>query len=183
MAIDALDSAAHARRLSLLVREHFAYVWRLLRRVGLPEGDADDAAQQVFLTASRRLESIQAGSERAFLYRTALHTASKLRRTVQRRREDPADELELPPEELAMEELLDRRRARDMLDSILEAMSLDLRVVFVLYEVEGLSSTEIAEVVQVPLGTVASRLRRAREDFESRVARIEARRKFRGESP
>ena len=183
MALETADEAPHSRRLNELVREHFAYVWRLLRRVGLPEGDADDAAQQVFLTASRRLESIQKGSERAFLYRTALHTASKLRRTVQRRREDPADELELPLEEIAMEELLDRRRARDMLDSILEAMSIDLRVVFVLYEIEGLSSSEIAEVVGIPPGTAASRLRRAREDFESRVARIEARRKFRGESP
>jgi len=183
MATDTAEDAEHKARTSALVSEHFTYVWRLLRRVGLPEGDADDAAQQVFMTAARRLDSIQPGSERAFLYRAALHTAYKVRRTVERRREDPADELDLPHEELGIEELLDRRRARDMLDGLLEAMPIDLRVVFVLYEIEGLSSSEISDVVGVPLGTVASRLRRAREDFESRVARLEARRKFRGVKP
>jgi len=183
MATDTAEGIEQKARVSALVSEHFAYVWRLLRRVGLSEGDADDAAQQVFMTAARRFESIQGGSERAFLYRTALHTAYKLRRTFERRREDPANEVELPPEELGIEELLDRRRARHMLDALLEAMPLDLRVVFVLYEIEGLSSSEIAEVVGVPPGTAASRLRRAREDFESRVARLEARRRFRGVKP
>jgi RNA polymerase sigma-70 factor (ECF subfamily) len=167
-------------RVGALVSEHFAYIWRLLRRVGLAESDADDAAQQVFVTAARRFESIESGSERAFLYRTALHTAYKLKRSAERRHEHPADESELPPVDPGIEELLDRRRARDMLDGLLEAMPLDLRVVFVLYEIEGLSTSEIAGVVGIPLGTAASRLRRARQDFETRVARLEARRNFRG---
>jgi RNA polymerase sigma-70 factor (ECF subfamily) len=62
-------------------------------------------------------------------------------------------------------------------------MSLDLRVVFVLYEIDGLRSGEIAEVLGIPLGTVASRLRRARADFELRVARFETQRKSKGEAP
>jgi RNA polymerase sigma-70 factor (ECF subfamily) len=56
----------------------------------------------------------------------------------------------------------------------------ELRVVFVLYELEELSTPEIAELCELPLGTAASRLRRAREDFEQRVARLEARRRFSG---
>jgi RNA polymerase sigma-70 factor (ECF subfamily) len=55
-------------------------------------------------------------------------------------------------------------------------MPIDLRAVFVLYELEQLTSAEIAELLQIPPGTVASRLRRARESFESCVARLRARR-------
>jgi RNA polymerase sigma-70 factor (ECF subfamily) len=74
-----------------------------------------------------------------------------------------------------MEDLLDRRRARALLDSILDALPLDLRAVLVLHEIDELSTSEIAEVVGVPVGTAASRLRRAREVFAERLRRLEAR--------
>ena len=167
-------------RLSALAEAHFAYVWRLLRRLGLSDADADDAAQQAFLVASRRLDDIEPGSERAFLYKAAVHTAYKHRRSQQRRGEEELDRLTLHATDPGPEELIDRRRAREMLDAIVGTMALELRVVFVLYEIDGLSMTEIAEVVGIPLGTVASRLRRARADFESRVARVDAKRKTRG---
>jgi RNA polymerase sigma-70 factor (ECF subfamily) len=176
-------SAEHAPRLARLVQEQFAFVWRLLRRIGVPESDADDAAQQVFIAASRRIGDIRAGSERAFLFSTALHIGSRARRSRLRKREDLGVELgehvdPAPPPE----ELVDRRRARELLDALLAEMPLELEVIFVLYEIEQLTTTEIAEVVGVPVGTVASRLRRAREDFAARVARVEARRKFGGKS-
>jgi RNA polymerase sigma-70 factor, ECF subfamily len=176
-------SAEHAPRLARLVQEQFAFVWRLLRRIGVPESDADDAAQQVFIAASRRIGDIRAGSERAFLFSTALHIGSRARRSRLRKREDLGVELgehvdPAPP----LEELVDRRRARELLDALLAEMPLELEVIFVLYEIEQLTTTEIAEVVGVPVGTVASRLRRAREDFAARVARVEARRKFGGKS-
>ena len=67
-AFDEAESSPRAseQRLAGLVREHYAFVWRLLRRLGLREGDADDAAQQVFLTASRRLHEIEPARERSF---------------------------------------------------------------------------------------------------------------------
>ena len=55
-------------RLEQLVRAEFPYIWRLCRRLGLPEGDADDAAQQVFLATSRRLADVPSQRERSFLY-------------------------------------------------------------------------------------------------------------------
>jgi RNA polymerase sigma-70 factor (ECF subfamily) len=58
-----------------------------------------------------------------------------------------------------------------VLDRLLGTMELELRTVFVLYEIEQLSRAEIAELLAVPAGTVASRLRRAREDFEARLGR------------
>ncbi|HEX6766607.1 MAG TPA: sigma-70 family RNA polymerase sigma factor [Polyangiaceae bacterium] len=169
-------SGVRTTDVSELVRREFRFVWRLLRRLGLPEGDADDAAQQVFLVAARRFGDIETGRERSFLYRTALHVASKSRRSVERRREDLDPDVE-PEADAAPdpEELLDRRRARAMLDSILDALPLDLRVVLVLHEIDELSTSEIAEVVGIPTGTAASRLRRAREVFAEHVRRIEAR--------
>jgi RNA polymerase sigma-70 factor (ECF subfamily) len=171
-------------RLGVLVREHFAYIWRLCRRLGLPEADADDAAQQVFITASRRVSDIRAGSERSFLYGVAVNTAAKWREARARRKEDPEAELErIEASAPSVEELLDRRNARLLLDALLDAMPLELRVVFVLYEIEQQSAPEIAEALELPLGTVASRLRRAREDFAARLARLEARRRFQGTKP
>jgi RNA polymerase sigma-70 factor (ECF subfamily) len=172
-----------AARLSSLAEAHFAYVWRLLRRLGLSDSDADDAAQQAFLVASLRLQDIQPGSERSFLYKSAVHLAYKSRRTLQRRREEDLEAFTLEASSPGPDELVDRRRAREMLDAIVGTMPLELRVVFVLYEIDGLGTSEIAEVVGIPLGTVASRLRRARADFETRVARFEACRSPRGAKP
>lgn len=167
-----------------LVREHFAYIWRLCRRLGLPEADADDAAQQVFITATRRAADMRPGSERAFLYGVAVNAAAKWREARARRREDPESELErMEASAPSAEELLDRRNARLLLDALLDAMPLELRVVFVLYEIEQQTAPEIAEALAIPLGTVASRLRRAREDFAARLARLEARRRFEGAKP
>jgi RNA polymerase sigma-70 factor (ECF subfamily) len=170
------SSGVRASAVSELVRREFRFVWRLLRRLGLPEGDADDAAQQVFLVASRRFGDLRAGSERSFLYTTALHVASKARRSVERRREDLDPEVEPESEGTpSMEDLVDRRRARVLLDTLLDALPLDLRAVLVLHEIDELTTAEIAEVIGVPVGTAASRLRRAREVFAERVRRLEAR--------
>ena len=168
-----------------LVEREFSFVWRLLRRLGLPEGDADDAAQQVFLVAAKRIADIQPGRERAFLFSTAMNVASKSHRSRERRREVLGDDADARFRDSVpgTEELLDRRRAREMFDSILDEMGMDLRVVFVLYEVEELTMAEIAEDLGLPQGTVASRLRRARAEFSARVQRIEAQLSRRGKEP
>jgi RNA polymerase sigma-70 factor (ECF subfamily) len=171
--------AEQVPRLTRLIEAQYPFVWRLLRRIGFAESDADDVAQQVFVTVSRRIADIRPGSERAFLSSTALHVASRARRNRTRKREAFGVELdqELDPAPNPAD-LLEQRRARAVLDSLLQEMPLDLRIVFALYELEELTTSEIAEAIGVPLGTVASRLRRAREDFAARVARFGARRKL-----
>lgn len=168
---ESVDSA----RIGWMVREHFAFVFRTLRRMGVPEGDADDAAQQVFLVASAKISTIAVGRERAFLVATALRIASRSHRSRTRRREvsDEALEGRLDPTP-GPEELLEKRRARELLDSILDRMTQEQRVVFALYEIEQMTMAEIAEALQIPSGTVASRLRRAREHVATALQRLEA---------
>ncbi|WP_438026596.1 RNA polymerase sigma factor [Sorangium sp. So ce233] len=176
------ESRAAAGRLAALVTEHSAFVWRSLVRLGVPRADAEDAVQQVFLVAARRLGDIECGRESAFLFSTSLRIASRARRTQQRRREVledvPCDRVDPAP---GPEELVDRARARATVEAILDTMPLDLRAVFVLFELEQMTMTAIAAMLELPAGTVASRLRRAREHFQVAVRRLEARAHFRGE--
>lgn len=174
--------------LEQLVQCHFSSIWRLLRRLGLPPSDADDAAQQVFLVASGKLGQIRPGSERAFLYGCALNFKAKWQQARARERRGVSLEGEsaesVLPEQLwaasvTPEDALDRARARVLLDAVLNAMPDELRTVFVLFELEQLGTPQIAELLGLPRGTVASRLRRAREDFEARVQRLEAQRRGR----
>jgi RNA polymerase sigma-70 factor (ECF subfamily) len=164
-------------RVAALLRAHFRDVWRIVRRFGVPENCADDATQEVFIIASRRLADIAPGSERPFLLASAVRVAANVRRSLGARRECAEDD-SLPegvdPRPSA-EALLDQKRLRQMLDAVLDQLSDDLRVAFVLYELEGMSSPEIAELLAIPVGTVASRLRRAREAFELGVASLKAR--------
>jgi RNA polymerase sigma-70 factor, ECF subfamily len=186
VAVDPIESdpPASPERIAGLVRAHYAFVWRLLRRLGLGEGDADDAAQRVFLVAAGRLGGVAAEREHAFLYGVTLNVGARARRSLGRRREEPFESAgEREAHELNGEQLLERRQARALLDQILDEMPEDLRLVFVLFELEEFSTRQIAELCEIPVGTAASRLRRARADFEERVARIEARRRFSGAEP
>ena len=166
-------SVSSTDRLTILFQRHFDLVWRTVRRLGVPPEAVDDAAQEVFVIASRRLASIEEGKERAFLYGTAVRVASTARRTSSRRRAaSPADDAIDPADPApAPDELVDRKRARALLDELVARLPDDTRPVFVLYELEGLTMDEIAACLEVPPGTVASRLRRAREVFQAAVAR------------
>jgi RNA polymerase sigma-70 factor (ECF subfamily) len=167
--------SADARRLRVLVDEYYDFVWRSLRYLGLPPADADDGAQQVMCVLARRLGDVKPGAERSFLFSTATRVASTSRRA---RRRHPADAAQDPEALMAStptgDELLDERRAHEMLHRIIQGMPVELRLVFVLYEIEELTTPEIAATVGVPVGTIASRLRRARETFQAIVKRMQA---------
>ncbi len=164
-----LSDASAELRVADLVRRYYDFVWRSLRRLGVRDGDADDASQKVFLTAARKLEAIRPGCESSYLYQTAIRVASDYRRSKVRRTEANFEEqLDGPnPSDTSpsMDELMDMRRARVKLDAVLDSMPMDLRAVFVLHELEQSTMAEIAEMLELPTGTVASRLRRARKLF------------------
>jgi RNA polymerase sigma-70 factor (ECF subfamily) len=165
-------------RLVAMVRTHFDTIWRALRRHGLPPDVADDAAQQVFVVASRRLSDIAPEAERSFLLQTALRIAAEKRRAFARRRETSAG---APIDETVAdsapnpEEEAHRRRSLALLDEIIGSLDEKLQTPFVLFEIEGLEIKEIAAVLDIPIGTVGSRLRLAREEFQAAAKRVRAR--------
>lgn len=169
------DAVARRARVDQMVRVHFGLVWRYLRRLGLSEADADDGAQQVFLTFARKLDAVEPERERSFLLGVALRVASDARRAHKRRRLEPEaalnDATDPGPDP---EQALDQQRICALLDTFLEQLDEDARAVFVLYEVEGLTMREIAEALELSPGTVASRLKRARTRFEVVVERYQA---------
>jgi RNA polymerase sigma-70 factor, ECF subfamily len=166
-----------ALSLRALVTAHYPFIWRSLRRLGVPAAQVDDTAQEVFFVAHRRHADIQPGRERAFLFAVALRIASSARRELARSPE-MADEVAISQ---AVEpapqpdEAFEARRARAQLDEALDAMGYEQRAVFVLFEIEQLTAPEIASLLEIPLGTVASRLRRARKQFHIAAKRIRAR--------
>jgi RNA polymerase sigma-70 factor (ECF subfamily) len=169
-----LDAPAEAvaqsrkKRLERLLASDYRLIWRLLRRLGVPADAISDATQQVFLVTAERLDDISENSERSFAFGTALRIARGMRRRSAR--ELPSDDHEMRASSLpGPDELSDQKRARELLDRVLDEMPIELRSVFILFELEGLRSPEIAELAGVPLGTVASRLRRARERFRELV--------------
>jgi RNA polymerase sigma-70 factor (ECF subfamily) len=160
--------AADDARLRKAFEQHFAGVWRFLRRLGVPADRIDDAAQHAFLVALEALPRIVPGCERAFLYATAVRIAHGHRRRIER--EVATIDVELGSSSLpSADELTDQKRARELLDRLLEQIELDARAVFVLFEIEGFTLPEIADLLRLPLGTATSRLRRARERFQALV--------------
>jgi RNA polymerase sigma-70 factor, ECF subfamily len=156
-------------RLERIFNDHHATVWRALRRRGLAPDAAEDATQETFLLAAERLADIQPESERAFLIATALRMAHSLgRKTVRWQLDDEMDERLSGSRDAG-----ERRADMQLCDLVLSKVDTDLVEVFVLYEIEGLTSPEIAELLAIPLGSVASRLRRAREQFREAAARVE----------
>jgi RNA polymerase sigma-70 factor (ECF subfamily) len=162
-------------RITGVVRAHHDFIWRLLRRLGVPDANVDDATQEVFCIAARRIDEIADGSERSFLFGTAVRIASDSRRSA-RHREQPDGELDqqVSPD-ASPEELADVRRKRQLLDEILACMPIELRTVLVLFELEQMTKSEIAALLEIPEGTVMSRVRRAREEFKARAKRRLAR--------
>ncbi|MDI1428771.1 RNA polymerase sigma factor [Polyangium sorediatum] len=169
------EGDAEKARLRGMIDAHFDAVYVALRRLGVPAAELDDCAQQVFVVASGKLAAIQPGREKAFLMGTAVHVASHAKRAQRRRREVPeADEVADARADAGPrpDEIVEQRRLRALLDEVLAAMPEDLRTVLVLFELEELTMQEISGALDLPMGTVASRLRRARELFARISARV-----------
>jgi len=152
----------------------FAFAWRNLRRLGVRESQLRDAAQDVFLVVHRRLADFEGrGTLRAWLYSIVVRVASQYRRTGQRKdlehTDDPdavADTKTLGPEDNAGQNE-DVRLLLELLDQLDEPK----REVFVLSDLEGLTAPEVAELLELKLNTVYSRLRSARLELKAALER------------
>jgi RNA polymerase sigma-70 factor, ECF subfamily len=165
---------------STVYEEHFDLVWRWLRRLGVRECDAEDAAQEVFVVVHRRLPEFQGRSRlTTWLFEICYRVAQAQRRGDRGRSISGIEVIgataEAPADSCS---LLDQKEQWSALDALLDEIPLDQRAVFALYELEELTGEQIAQLLDVPVGTVWSRLRLARQAFRAAVQRHTARSQF-----
>jgi RNA polymerase sigma-70 factor (ECF subfamily) len=157
-----------------LYEEHFDFVWRSLRRLGVAASGLDDAAQEVFLVAYRRAADFEGRSTvKTWLFGIAWNVARRVARGPTRR-EEPLSE-QVPSAARDQEESASRAEAVRALYELLEGLDAEKRAVFVMAELEEMTAPEIAEIADIPLNTVYSRLRAARSEFDSALKRRRAR--------
>jgi RNA polymerase sigma-70 factor (ECF subfamily) len=157
---------------------HFHFVAHLAARLGGPQLDAEDAAQEVFLVVSRKLDTFD-GSSRVttWLYGITLNVVRSMRRRLRIRRwferEEQARASDVPLRSVDRVEVIEAHR---IAYEILDRMSAKKREVFILAEFEDLSCDEIAGIVGTKTETVWSRLHYARQEFSRRLAARSGRR-------
>jgi RNA polymerase sigma-70 factor (ECF subfamily) len=161
-----------------LYDEHFDFVWRSLRRLGVPASGLDDAAQEVFLVVFRRVSNFEGRSTlKTWLFGIAYNVARRSARSGFRR-EEPLSE-HVASAASNQEEAMSRAEAVRALYEVLDGLDADKRAVFVMAELEEMSAPEISEISGIPLNTVYSRLRAARSDFDVALRRRRARDEWR----
>lgn len=162
------------RGFDAIYEAHFAFVWRSLRRLGVPTELVEDAAQDVFVVVHRRLGDLRPdASARSWLFGITLRTARDYRRTQQRKRSFPQADLEREAsEDCGPFERTAQGEAARVLDDFLATLDESKRAVFVLSELEEMTAPEIASALDVNLNTVYSRLRAARERFVTFVSSV-----------
>jgi RNA polymerase sigma-70 factor (ECF subfamily) len=177
------DAAAELR-VEDVYRDHFGFVWRSLRHLGVAESDVEDGVQDVFVIIHARLATFEHRARiTTWIYGICIHVAQARRRRAHVRRELPTAPENMPVDETQLtraDEAYERREAEDLLDDILDTLPIEQRAVFTLFELEGRTCEDIAQLCAIPIGTVYSRLRLSREAFKRASARIEARERFAG---
>ena len=164
--------APPAPSLRAVYDEHAEFLWRTLRRLGVPEADVEDAAQEAFVVVHRRLADFEGRSSlRTWLFEIARRVAADWRQRAHVRRETTIDEA---PErttsgDLATE-LIARKQARAKLDLALAELDDEKREVFVLFELEQLPMQAVADAVGCPLQTAYARLYAARRLVTEAIA-------------
>jgi RNA polymerase sigma-70 factor (ECF subfamily) len=160
-------SDAQAARFDALYRDHFDFVYRNLRRLGVAEGQVDDALQEVYLVVLRRIAVYEEGTQaRAWLYAIAARVASNHRRGERRRgTPDSLSPEALPHAGKGPFERVARHEAREVLHAFLDGLDEAKRHVFVMAELEQMTAPEISETLGVNVNTVYARLRAARREL------------------
>jgi RNA polymerase sigma-70 factor, ECF subfamily len=159
---------------------HGDFIWLSLQRLGVQPADMDDVAQEVFMIVHRRLDSFDRKTRLAtWLFGICLRVAANYRRRSRARHEVLAGDAhdDRPSTLVAADDLLARREERHFAEWALSHLDVEKRATFVMFEVESLACEEIAKIMNVPLGTVYSRLHAARRQIEKVIARGRRRRR------
>jgi RNA polymerase sigma-70 factor (ECF subfamily) len=160
---------------------HLPFVWRTARRLGAPEASVDDVTQEIFIIVHRRYPEFDGRwPVRTWLFAIIRNVVRAHRRTLQRKnphtlRADVSSSAAEIEDVRAGEQVAAKREASRLVHLLLEELDDDKRAVFVLAELEQMSAPEIAAAIGIPMNTVYSRLRLAREAFAAAAARHRAR--------
>ena len=162
--------------------EHFPFVWRTARGLGVPEHGIDDATQEVFVVVHRRLGEFEGRSSiRTWLYGIARNTVRNHRRECHKHGVLERSDAAVEPDSLGDEVGLGPERAAQaaqglrLVVALLDELDDEKREVFVLSELEQLTAREIAEMLNENINTVSSRLRLGREEFAAATRRYRLR--------
>jgi RNA polymerase sigma-70 factor (ECF subfamily) len=162
-------------QLAQIYDQSFDNVFRWVRALGCPEADIEDVTQEVFLVVRRKLSSFNGDNLPAWLYQIAsLMVRDHRRRAWFRRffRGDHEETLQsIASSAPSQYELLDTQRKRQLVYEIVRDMNAKWRAAFVLFEIEGYSGEEIAELERIPVATVFTHLHRARKEFFALLAK------------
>lgn len=158
------------------------YVWSVVCRMGVPQADAEDVVQEVFVTVYRRLDEFERRARlKTWVFTIAMHLVQHYFRTHARKPGDRASakgtEIQglVDDQENGPANEIERKERYDALDWVLDQLDEAKRMVFVLAELEQLTLVEIGEIVGANPNTVATRLRAARQAFEKALARFQTR--------
>lgn len=152
-------------------RVEFEYVQRTLRRLGTDQSEVDDLAQEVFLVLHRRWSEFdQSRPLRPYLFGVAVRIALANQR--KRAREVAIGNIELGDDGPGPEEVLSNKQTRALVQAALKRIPLPRRTVLVMHELDRVPVTEVAATLSIPLFTVYSRLRKAREELKLETQRI-----------
>jgi RNA polymerase sigma-70 factor (ECF subfamily) len=169
-----------------LYESQFSFVWRSARRLGIPAQSMDDVVQEVFVVVHRTLAKFERRSSiKTWLFGVVLNVVRAHRRQIRAQHlhaaEAPAtaDPERLVDTAAGPHELATRAEAARLVDALLDTLDDDKREVFVLAELELMSAPDIARAIGIPLNTVYSRLRLARQEFAAAAARRRARDEWR----
>lgn len=170
-ALVAAAQGGEARALERLLVRHEGRVFRVLRLLGVGVADREDVAQEVFVRIFRHLDGFRRGRPfTGWLFRVAVNAAHDHRRRVARRLRGEADWSEAPENAPASgpgpAETLAGRDHRRQLETALESLSERERAVFVLCELEGLTTREVARALGITMITVRRHLGRARRRLQ-----------------
>jgi len=171
--------ASEVPQFSVIYQTYFSFVWRCVRRLGIGPESVDDVVQEVFIVIHSRLSTLIAPTAlRSWIYGIVRRTVLAHGRSDRARAEseltatDESSAPSLMPTPLDVAEHTDQVRT---LWRLLQELDVPRREVFVLAEIEEMTMPEIAQALEIPLGTVYSRLRSARQLFEAALARHNAR--------
>ena len=165
-------ASGDARALDELMRRHEQMVFAVCLRIMGTRDTALDAVQETFLTVFRKADRFHAEAKfSTWLYRVATNTCFDLLRKAKRRRAEPLPEHHDPVDVHTVNDL-ESVELRPSIEDALQAISPDYRAAVVLSDIHGLAIEEISEALEIPAGTVKSRVFRGRRQLAEILGNI-----------